>query len=148
MLVRGSRRAASASLQSVGRRFSTTGRFHSLSKFSDAVLEKPFRRSFLSNTDSILPSENKVSADLLYPRLTSTRILTVASSLASHPSHISEVEAYCPKKHELSVSISGMMNSYLADPQVDYRKIFLLTRIVNELFSQDEVYWNKVRDFI
>jgi len=80
--------------------------------------------------------------------VTSPRILTVTSGLSSHASHLSEVEAYCAKKLQLSEAISGMMNSYLEDPQVDYRKVFLLTRITDELFGGDEVYWNKVSVFI
>jgi hypothetical protein len=74
--------------------------------------------------------------------------LSVASGLSSHAQHVSEAEAYCGKTQELSVAISGMMNSYLADPQVDYRKVYLLTRVVDALFGDDEVYWNKVTLFV
>lgn len=67
MLAKAAKAPASTALRPLRRCFSTTGRFHSLSKFTDAVLERPFRRTFLADVDSILPADptQKVPADLL-----------------------------------------------------------------------------------
>jgi hypothetical protein len=57
MLARASKSPAVSCFRPRWRRFSSTGRFHCLSKFSDAVLEKPFRRTVLDSVDSLLPAE-------------------------------------------------------------------------------------------
>jgi hypothetical protein len=66
LLAKANRAAAVRGILPLCRGFSSTGRFHSLSKFSDAVLERPFRRSFLGEVDSIVPKDpSQVPADLL-----------------------------------------------------------------------------------
>lgn len=68
--------------------------------------------------------------------------------MVSHKTHLSELESFASDIDALSKLITGAVNSYLTETQKDYKKTYLLTKIIDGLFAGEEDYWNKACDLI